>query len=460
MARRCEMEPKLLSSCGFCGQARQKLLRCTRCQVVSYCGAECQRNAWSNHKLECVKVAKAKVAVEEVSSQTTARVLTPPASSVVRPSVLPQVTHSRTTLPLPLSIAVRPNLVGVLSSHIGDKKRLARLGQCFRSIEQQSHRLAAFFVVWSAPEAIAADVEELLDHFRQSLAPSPLHALHQTRRTSQFYDMRWLYEELLCKEPVGTWLMFTDDDDLWGPQRVGVYFEVISAHAPTPGVTAVCATHKVRPTCRNKVAQSTEAVRQHLASGDAKHCGGVHVEEEFFDFACPRECLGAFFGLCNDETLLHPFADLRFTRFMSEYFGGGRVIYFPTDEPNAWVYYYSTAYRTPEDQATFEQFDAQAQASAVVKIRPEDIEEAKSICKQVSGVCEPLQKELVEMVDLVSSLRQNIDAVLIRHFPDECMSIGEMKRIAVGQCMGNGIALQMAERLARQSCERFGIRLE
>lgn len=42
----------------------------------------------------------------------------------------------------------------------------------------------------------------------------------------------------------GTWLLFTDDDDLWAPQRVRSYAAVISAHAATPGVTAICATHK------------------------------------------------------------------------------------------------------------------------------------------------------------------------------------------------------------------------
>lgn len=37
--------------------------------------------------------------------------------------------------------------------------------------------------------------------------------------------------------------------------------------------------------------------------------------------------------------------------------------YFPTDQTNPWVYYYSTAYRSPEDAATYEQFVKQDQAS-------------------------------------------------------------------------------------------------
>ena len=49
------------------------------------------------------------------------------------------------------------------------------------------------------------------------------------------------------------------------------------------------------------------------------------MEEEFFDFACPAESLGVFLKMCNEETLLHPYCDLRFSRFLQEYYAGGKV---------------------------------------------------------------------------------------------------------------------------------------
>lgn len=288
----------------------------------------------------------------------------------------------------------------------------------------------------------------------------PVRCLRQTRRTSQFYDLRWLYQEHVSKESHGTWLLFTDDDDLWGPERVRLYYDVINAYARTPGVTGVGATHKVRPVSPKKVARTQEEVVKDLKSGKAIHCGGVHVEEEFFDFSCPAECLGTFFEMCNDETLLHPFCDLRFTRFIQEYYLGGKVMYFPTDKVNPWVYYYSTAYRRPEDQETYEQFAAQDQASTVVRRRPEDTEEAMVLCR-ATGAGLATEEEREEMADFVAGLRQNIEAVLIRHFPEEPMKIGEMKRIAVGQVpAGQFYALKLAEKLARQACERFGVALE
>ena len=42
------------------------------------------------------------------------------------------------------------------------------------------------------------------------------------------------------------------------------------------------------------------------------------------------------------------------------------------DKTNPWVYYYSTAYRTPGDVEIYEQFVEQDQASTVVKSRDQD----------------------------------------------------------------------------------------
>jgi len=32
--------------------------KCSRCKLVRYCSAECQKNHWPKHKLVCVKVSK------------------------------------------------------------------------------------------------------------------------------------------------------------------------------------------------------------------------------------------------------------------------------------------------------------------------------------------------------------------------------------------------------------------
>ena len=42
----------VIRSCGSC-KKKQALMRCTGCFLVYYCGAECNRAAWGEHKIEC-----------------------------------------------------------------------------------------------------------------------------------------------------------------------------------------------------------------------------------------------------------------------------------------------------------------------------------------------------------------------------------------------------------------------
>eukprot|EP00930_Biecheleria_cincta_P012577 TRINITY_DN11655_c0_g1_i1.p1 TRINITY_DN11655_c0_g1~~TRINITY_DN11655_c0_g1_i1.p1 ORF type:complete len:493 (-),score=80.27 TRINITY_DN11655_c0_g1_i1:62-1540(-) len=467
--------------CSKCGKSMQIRLQCSKCKQVTYCSAACQRDDWPSHKQSCKKpeeVTGNSKRRDEIDGRTSAAAVESSkggekagvgkggegggggggagggrGGAGVGGDEGKYGGEGRGVS------ARRFRLVGVLSSHVGDRNRLERLQSCLESVAGQTQPLAAFFAVWSAPDALAAEVEASLEALAKKLAPAPVRWLRQTKRTSQFYDIRWLHQELLCKEPADTWALFSDDDDLWGPERVRLYLGVIQQYAGTPSVTGVAATHKVRPKSPKKLAKAADEVPKHLASGEAMHCGGVHQEEEFFDHACPVKSLGVFLELCNEETLLHPFCDLRFTRFLQEYYEGGRVMYIPTNKTNPWVYYYSTAYRTPEDSATYAQFVEQDQASTVVKVRKEDRVEARALVKQMAGG-RPKDDELEEMTEFVAGLRQNIEAMLIRHFPDVPMKTGEMKRIAVGQVQGQIFALKLAEKLAREACERFGIRLE
>ncbi len=48
------MDAAVPESCANCGEQAEKLLRCTRCKGVRYCGRECQKAHWSQHKQHCL----------------------------------------------------------------------------------------------------------------------------------------------------------------------------------------------------------------------------------------------------------------------------------------------------------------------------------------------------------------------------------------------------------------------
>ena len=62
------------------------------------------------------------------------------------------------------------------------------------------------------------------------------------------------------------------------------------------------------------------------------------------------------------------------------------------DKTNPWVYYYSTAYRRPEDAEIYEQFVEQDKASTVVKSRKEDRRWAKGVQLQLKMSFPPSSK--------------------------------------------------------------------
>ena len=47
----------LCASCGTAGSDDIKLMKCTACYLVRYCGVKCQRDHWPKHKRECKKRA-------------------------------------------------------------------------------------------------------------------------------------------------------------------------------------------------------------------------------------------------------------------------------------------------------------------------------------------------------------------------------------------------------------------
>ena len=49
-----EVEPEAVAGrCGGCAARGLHFKRCSACRTVSYCGPECQRAAWKDHKVAC-----------------------------------------------------------------------------------------------------------------------------------------------------------------------------------------------------------------------------------------------------------------------------------------------------------------------------------------------------------------------------------------------------------------------
>ena len=46
--------------CSACGKTDVELMRCAQCKLTFYCGQDCQKKHWPEHKQLCKETAKAK----------------------------------------------------------------------------------------------------------------------------------------------------------------------------------------------------------------------------------------------------------------------------------------------------------------------------------------------------------------------------------------------------------------
>ncbi|XP_043916583.1 histone-lysine N-methyltransferase SMYD3 [Protopterus annectens] len=61
--------------CEFCFAKKQGLLRCSRCKFVSYCDTSCQKQAWQDHKRECLCLKSVSPSVPTDSVRLVGRII-------------------------------------------------------------------------------------------------------------------------------------------------------------------------------------------------------------------------------------------------------------------------------------------------------------------------------------------------------------------------------------------------
>jgi hypothetical protein len=137
-------------------------------------------------------------------------------------------------------------LAVLLASHVSSKKRLRYLSFLLNSIAEQVEQVEGLYVSWYAiDEALACATQELLS---RTVLPLRVRTMRQARRLSQYQHFR---KALTAFErdrggnsPVPAWLLFTDDDDLWHPQRVRLTrcaCSAVTASGPSAARSEVCA---------------------------------------------------------------------------------------------------------------------------------------------------------------------------------------------------------------------------
>jgi hypothetical protein len=139
-------------------------------------------------------------------------------------------------------------------------------------------------------------------------------------RLTQFEHYKLLAEELMAERDAGkTWVIFTDDDDLWHPTRTAHYMKAIKGGVMNNSVY-VCIEATAELTTKDQP-ETWEDVDALLASGRGK-VTRMGQEGDYHSYGVRLSTLAHFTRECNETMMKHKFCDMGFWRYLRD---GARI---------------------------------------------------------------------------------------------------------------------------------------
>lgn len=239
----------------------------------------------------------------------------------------------------------------LLASHIGSRKRLAYLRLCLESISQQEDAPECLVVSWYADDSLAAEVAALFKTLK--LPRVRLRVLRQPQRLSQYGHLREALAAFELEAPRGaagaaaSWLLFSDDDDIWHPKRV--QFARLACADASPSSSAAAPSKRKGSAPQSSGNRDGRGRTNALAFGtyaypiedagqeartaqevhrllDTRHCAIWLGASEIFQYAVRPDILREFVRHEAESVLSHRFADVRFAQYMKHERGGVREL--------------------------------------------------------------------------------------------------------------------------------------
>lgn len=218
----------------------------------------------------------------------------------------------------PLGEQIGSRVIALLASHVDSPTRLDALRRCLRSVEAQTEPPARFVVSTSSDPDLTAQVAEAVqnspcvdEHLAQGSGPLP-----QFEHYRRLRDVVFEREERL----EDAWVFFSDDDDLWHPDRTRAFAAAAEAvrRRVQRHVQAVCSCVHLRPRAEGGALTCAIDVCMALARGELAH-GPREYGSEHIDLCVRLSTFGAFFEEHSSRVTRHKLADVRFCYYVRHY---------------------------------------------------------------------------------------------------------------------------------------------
>lgn len=243
-----------------------------------------------------------------------------------------------------------------LATHVNELDRLDSLRNALRSIKGQTTP-AQLFVSWSAADELKVATRAVLKQEGTSLTTCYMHK----KPLTQFQHYKYLAEKLRDAdaqqpEPVATWVLFSDDDDVWHPMRLQFYCMLLESidvaeRGRSQAVTCPWWAIRSNEAASLPAASSAEEVEGHMRDGRwflqdfSRYENGTEACEHW----CSLVKLGRvldFYQMAPAGLVSSTFCDVAFARFFSkghdEDVHTFRVSYLK-DQGFPWLYAYNAS---------------------------------------------------------------------------------------------------------------------
>ena len=226
------------------------------------------------------------------------------------------------------------DMVCLCASHMNTLGRWERFMQMLTSWKEQT---------WKMPLIVSMSFEESVEGVISLPEMEGLTMIRQRRKRSQFEHYKALAE---LNWGDGTWVMFTDDDDLWHEARAEAYVTMLQ-ECKKRGVRpayvvskTIVATEEDDPPGLERAEDVTALFERGVISQEAfdKKDVGRMEDGNYVEYGVSIRTLRGFLKGIRQELLEHKFCDMAFTRYLRE----GHELPMCRLQPEGipWLYFY------------------------------------------------------------------------------------------------------------------------
>lgn len=220
------------------------------------------------------------------------------------------------------------NIVCLCASHIVNIKRLVFLGAMLRSWEQQSSKCKLIIVLSAADERLYAGAMKFLGKY----SPDDLRVIKHEGK--QFEKYKYAVEQLRGEMTEDQWIIFTDDDDLWHPDRVKFF----DSFTGTEFDFSIVRVQRIAENLNTSSAQlylTTKHIDDALKTNQLEI---IDTQPNYVNYLIKFKLLDEYLSSCPEHILSHKYSDMAFCSYMNRTQQLPEIAMWQAEDN--WMYYY------------------------------------------------------------------------------------------------------------------------